>query len=506
MSEAGGGDAARARTRSTRVPGNRRLALAAAMLTALAALLAVLTLGGGDDEQRRSAQPADAAMKLIPASALVALHLSTDTGRPAVRRASTLAGRLPSWPQLREDLLSRVGGRGCGIDLREDAGREVAFALLPRRDGGSSPLLLTDAPARGLPDQGGQPCGSLVVRRIGKLVAIGEPDALAAAAAVNGGSARALASSAAYRRAAVRLPPERVITAWASGAGTRRLLLPIGGLLGTLARLVDMPGLQGAVASLVAEGDEARITIRRASSRGVEAPAFRPTLQDHAPADAISFSAAGDLAGGLQSLLLLNREGAVGTLDGLLKAGDGALTRLSRLVAESAFVVAPGPDGPVITLLALTRDAAKARAALSQLEPSLGRLIAAPEGAKFADTQLDGPARQLDVGGATLAYGFDGKVLVLSTSAAGVRAARADEPRLSSLKAFRAVAQELPSRVTSLVFLDPNQLLRLGVDTGTGLDDALQDVRDDLARVRSIGIHASGKGGSSTVELSLSIP
>ena len=67
-------------------------------------------------------------------------------------------------------------------------------------------------------------------------------------------------------------------------------------------------------------------------------------------------------------------------------------------------------------------------------------------------------------------------------------------------------APGLPPRVSALVFVDPNQLLRLGADTGTGLEDALQDVRDDLARVRAIGLHTSGAGKSSTVELSLTIP
>ena len=136
-------------------------------------------------------------MELIPAGALVALHLSTDTSRPAVRRAGTLAGapalvaraaRGPARPAL--------DGEGCGIDLREDAGSEVAFALLPGRGGAASPLLLSDAPASGLPDEGSQRCGALVVQRIGDLVAIGEPATLAAAAAVAAGTARALVDDA----------------------------------------------------------------------------------------------------------------------------------------------------------------------------------------------------------------------------------------------------------------------------------------------------------------------
>ena len=154
--------------------GNRRLALAVAGLIALAALLAGLALGGGGDDEA-SAAPREETLKLVPASALVALHLSTDTSRPAVRRAGRIAGRLPSWPELRKSLLARLDSPGCGIDMEEDPGREVSFALLPGRGGTASPLLLTDAPSSGLPETGSQPCGALVVQRIGDLVAIGEP-------------------------------------------------------------------------------------------------------------------------------------------------------------------------------------------------------------------------------------------------------------------------------------------------------------------------------------------
>lgn len=488
---------------AARLPGNRRLALVVAVVIALAALVAGVLAGGGGEGS--AAAPREATLQLVPAGALVALHLSTDSGRSAVRDAGALAGRLPSWPALRKSLLARLDGPGCGIDVDEDPGREVTFALLPGKGGTASPLLLTDAPADGLPEQGGQPCGALVVRRIGDVVAIGEPDSLAAAAGVAAGSRRALVASPVFRAAARDLPAGRVISAWASPAGVRQVLPAAGNLLATLSRIVDMPGLRGAVASLVPEQDRARIVIHRIASKGVEAPAFRPTLQDHAPADTISYSASGDLAGGLQSLLLLRGAAAAQTLDGLLKAGGDALTRLSKLVRESAFVVGPGPDGPQITLLARTREPRAARAAMRDLEGALGRLIEAP-GAAFADADLAGPARRLDAAGATLAYGFDGPVLALSTSAAGVAAARASGARLGSQPAARAVTGKLRAGVTSLVFLDPNQLLRLGVDTGTELDDALQDVRGDLASVRAIGIKASGTGRSSTVELSLLIP
>ncbi len=495
---------------STPAAGGPRLhrhLLVAGLGAALAvALLAVVVLAGGGDDEAPSGPPAGAALALVPADALVALQLSTDGGRPAVRRAGKVASRLPSWPKLRESLLARVDARGCGIDLRRDDGDEIVFALLPGRRGVAAPLLVTDAPASGLDGETPQPCGALVARRVGDLVAIGEAEALRAAAAVAAGNQPALVDAPDFRRAAAGLPRERVLSGWASLSGTRRLLKPLGGLLGTLGGLADTPGLQGAAAALVATSGGAKITINRVARRRGEAPAFTPTLQRYAPADALSYTASGDLAGGLQRLLVLSGKNAAAALDELLDRRDPPLVRLSRQVRESAFVVSPGAEQPSVTLLARVRDPEKAGAALRRLEPELAGLVGAPAGAQWADARLGGPARRLDAGPAGLAYGFAGDVLALSTTASAVSAARSRSAPLENSEAYRSVLSESPPRVTSLVFLDPNQLLRLGADTGTGLEDALQDVSGDLARVRAIGVTASGTGESSTVELSLSIP
>ena len=53
MSEAAGGRGARMRSKVSALPGNRRLALVAALLIALVALIAGLALGGGDGERGR---------------------------------------------------------------------------------------------------------------------------------------------------------------------------------------------------------------------------------------------------------------------------------------------------------------------------------------------------------------------------------------------------------------------------------------------------------------------
>ena len=78
--------------------------------------------------------------------------------------------------------------------------------------------------------------------------------------------------------------------------------------------------------------------------------------------------------------------------------------------------------------------------------------------------------------------------------------------RLQDARGFEAVTGNAGNPITSLVFLDPNQLLRLGADTGIGPAGALEGSRRDLAKVRAVGVTTTGSSRESTVDLSLWIP
>lgn len=481
-----------------RVSGGRRRF--AATLAALAAS-ALLASGCGGDS--REPDMATATLRLVPANALVALHLSTDRRRGAVRAGARTAGRLPSWRRLQRDLLRRVSARGCGIDLRGRPGKELTFALLPARRGASTPLLVTDAPATGV-GEAPSPCGALAAAKVGGLVVIGEPAGLLAVAEVAAGRRRSLTASPVYRRAASALPADRVLDAWASVRGTRDLIGPLGGLYSTLAGFVDAPGLRGAVAALVPRSDGASLVIRRVAVSSARVAPFRPTLQRQAPAGALTYAAAGDLGSALQRLLLLAAPGArVGD-----RSAGPSLAALGRLGRESATVVAPGRRGPVITLLSRVGDPRAVRRAMTALEPELARLVGAPQSATWSDaTPAGAQARTLaDAPGQALSWAMAGTTLIVSTSLEGIGAIRAGGPSLASTRGFQAATGDLRSPVTSLVFLDPNQLLRLGADTGIGPVGALEGNRKDLAKVRAIGVTTAGTSRQSTVDLSLWIP
>ncbi|MCW2967221.1 MAG: hypothetical protein JWM71_993, partial [Solirubrobacteraceae bacterium] len=81
----------------------RRRAVAVAVLAAVVAVAIVLATAGSSPQG-----PPDAAARLVPADVLAYVHVSTDGGRDAVRRALALARRFPAYRALRGQLLARL--------------------------------------------------------------------------------------------------------------------------------------------------------------------------------------------------------------------------------------------------------------------------------------------------------------------------------------------------------------------------------------------------------------
>jgi hypothetical protein len=104
-------------------------------------------------------------------------------------------------------------------------------------------------------------------------------------------------------------------------------------------------------------------------------------------------------------------------------------------------------------------------------------------------------------------YGvFDGK-LVVSTQIAGIDAIRKQDKRLPGTDPWKGVMSGVGQKpVTSLVFLDFSQLLRLGEQTGLNDSRAYLAVKDDLQKVRAIGARSQSGKDQSTAEITLSIP
>ena len=150
--------------------------------------------------------------------------------------------------------------------------------------------------------------------------------------------------------------------------------------------------------------------------------------------------------------------------------------------------------------------------ALSKLQVPLARLFTVPaagagQAPTFQERNVDGidafrlrlaPTVELDYAV------FDGK-LVISTSLAGIQRVKDVKASLDDDAAFESVLANRPLTVTSLVFLDFGQLLALGERTGLRQDPAYLAVRNDLNRVRAVGIATTAGKDETTAEISIAL-
>jgi hypothetical protein len=499
--------AASARSRLARLPrlpgGPRRQAALAALLVviviaAVAALL-LATSGGG-----QGPPPAGRAARLVPAGALVFVHLSTDGSRPGTQRALKLARRLPGFQGQRASLIRRLTAPGCGVDVRALHPKEAALAFLDLGSGTAGSLVLVDA-AGATKAPAERTCATVQVARVGGFYAIGQPQAIQAAQQLAQGKGRALADDPGYRRATRALPAGRVADAWVTKAGLERLLVPQGGLLGTLGAIVDQPGLRAAALGLSAAPGGARMTIRYLRAPGSAGKPFAPTLAGELPANAIAYVGMRGVSGAGR-LLGLTGTGTAGLAPLLARAGKDLAPLLRLFGGEVALTITPGAQAPVLTLTTRTRDEAAARAALAAAQAPLARLLRAP-GAKLPAWHRRGGVVQLrPPGGIELDYGVFGGKVVVSTQAAGVDAVRRAKAPLSGTAEWSKAIGKSPTGVTSLVFLDLTQLLGLAEQSGLSGDRTYLSVRDDLRMVRAVGARTASEGDESTAELFLLIP
>ena len=157
--------------------------------------------------------------------------------------------------------------------------------------------------------------------------------------------------------------------------------------------------------------------------------------------------------------------------------------------------------------MAKTDDEQRTRAALRALQGPLERAltIKGAPAPKFVRKQ---DAFQLQLAkGLEFDYAvFDGK-LVVSTQLAGIAAVRKSGDKLPGTDPWKDVlGGKTDEPVTSLVFLDFSQLLRLGEQTGLNDSRAYLAVKQDLQKVRAIGARSQSGKDQSTAEITLSIP
>ncbi|MDX8150489.1 hypothetical protein SK069_02695 [Patulibacter brassicae] len=480
------------------------------LVAVVAVALVLVRAGEGGDP----GPPPQSALALVPRDALVVLHASTDRDRPPVAAARRLAERFAAWPGLRERIREGLVPRGC--PPLEGIGDEVALALVPDGAGRASTLALVEVGAR----DAGPPlrrCGGQQVRRLGRFLAIGRPGVVRAARALHERrpGARSFARQPLVRDLTEGLPRDRVLDAWVTRDGLRRVLVPRGGLAATVAALVDRPGLAGAAVAVAPGDGGARIVVRTRGAAPGRA-SFTPASTTSAPAGALASLRTVDPLGDLRRILA-----AAGERDAqaLLRRATTATARLvadgsSRLRRDlvdavrgsSELVLLPGGRGlsAAMAVVVPVTDGARARAALRSLHDR----VPAIAGRRLRRTTVAGrSAWTLEWrDGVRLGYLVVGNRVILFTRPGAAREVLRPRRRLSAVDGFGRTTATGGKPVMSIGFLDFQRLLRVVGAPGLADRPAYAAVEGDLAAIRAVGMVSRASGGDTTASIDLWIP
>ena len=527
-----------------------RLAAAIAVVLAVAAVVMAIVLGLASG----SAEPASGAARLVPADALLYLHVSTDPSRPDVRRALARAQRLPGASLLTGAATGRLdailgGGGSVAVDFATDVrpwlGREAALAVLDTAGSTAGTLIVLDVRARlgaraflaahGAVSSGDyrgvallqEPSGTTLAF-LGHFLVCGQVASVEAAIDVARG-ARSLADSGLYQQLAAAEPTDRVLDVYAPGAGVARALLPSGGLLGALGTLLYQPALRAAAIAVSPAAGGYRAWVhsvldpKQAGVGTAHAREVTASLAGVLPAGTMMMVDAANLRGAAAKLLAAaSRVGVAARAADLLVRLGGALisqgVSVNRLFAmfgsEAALAVVPGSggSGPAPVLVGRSAHPAEALTELSNLEGPLTQAFTPSTGGglvpEVGATTIGGATvSQLTLApGLELDWAVSHGLVVLSTSGRAVASVIRHQRSLSGERAYQNAVGNLPKQVTSLVFFDLGPLLRLGEQTGLIGGDVLTALLPDLEQARAIGLASTIGNANTTTQLQLQIP
>ena len=494
------------------------LVLAAVVVLGLVAAALDAALGGGDD-----VPPKTKAAAIAPSNTLVFLDISTDGEREAVDRASELLGRFGGYEGQRDALLKRLSGGEQKVNVEKDVepwmGDEAALAFTESGTATAGSLILIEVddekkaraflarnPQKPLraeyKDDSFERYGQIAVAFKDGWMFVGQEGTVQAALDRTNGRGRTLSQDATYKRLTNDLPDGRVATAYTSAAGLQRLLLPQGDIIGGLAGFLNQPGMEAIAMSVEAREGGARMLVKTAFGNGANKQGtFKPKLFSNVPEGAMAYYGVRGISGALGNLVG-QASGSAATVLGRLR---------NELKGEVALVIERDTPAPILSVITRTDDEARSTKALRDLEDPLSALVT-PRGGKkpgWRDEDLgDGvKARILRLEtGATLGYAVFDDRLVVSTSAAGIRHIKDADGSIEDGDTFEDVLGDRPGTVSSLGFLDFSQLLELGEQTGLNDSRAYLAAREDLKKIRAVGISSSGDGEESTAEILLSIP
>lgn len=464
-----------------------------------AVLLLALAACGGDGGG--SAGAGDAALEVVPASALAYVSLNADLESGQWETLRENADKFPDSERLVDDLLAEVADDGVSWerDVEPAVGPVVAIVALNTDDDlEPEPVVLTqpedEAKLDALFDQAGE---DVVRREIGGWQAIAEEDAHldAYAAALRRGT---LSGNETFEEATADLPGEALMTVYVDGDAFRAAAREAGepGEIPGFGRLRWLAG----AAEAVDEGIRFQATSRATGAQAVEN--YRPTLLERVPGDAIavgSFKGAGGPLDALREQEPLDR--AAGRVERLLGV---TLDELSGLLAdEGVFYVRPSAPIPELTLLLRVTDEAATRQTLDRLA---GRLVRGFD-AQRGTTTLDGaPASYVRAEALRMAYGVNDGVAIVTTARVLDRPGEGE--RLDDSAAFGTAreASGLGDETAGFFYVDLERAVSLvGGFAGVAGEEMSPRAERNLRSLKAFVSHASRDGDDTRFVALLSV-
>jgi hypothetical protein len=97
-------------------------------------------------------------------------------------------------------------------------------------------------------------------------------------------------------------------------------------------------------------------------------------------------------------------------------------------------------------------------------------------------------------------------LVVISTSLDAIARVFAHARALRDAARYQTALENTPDQVTSLLFFDFNQVLRLGEQTGLISSARLATLWPDLQKIRTVSLISTSGASDTTTELRLQIP
>jgi hypothetical protein len=494
--------------------------------------------------------PSNGTIAYVPRDAVLYAHLTVNSSSHQWDLAGDLKDELPNFAALlQSDTSSLATPAGRPVDLSGKvlpwAKDDVALLGVPGPKKATAEAYIVgvgdnakaNAFLNGLSSGGGTPSSiggaSLTVyrdgfatSRSGDQVLFGSEPAVRAALMSKAGQAPTLEGSP---QDAVRsdLPDVRLAELYLSQAGISRFLAGRPGSATQLNTFVDYRAAKGMAASLSAHDDGVEVNLVSDLDPKLEAKSpnvfatlsqFHPGLADEAGSDALGYIGVGALGPAINEALAtagLGAQGLAGSVRALAQslqkqAGVDPLKDLLPALGGQAALVAEPTDGvPYASLIVDDVDEKKAGAALASLQRAILRAVASrgEQVPSFQSREIDGVAvHSVQISPAVdLSYAiFDGK-LVVSTQPDGIAQVRSSGDGLGGTGAYQAATDQLPDRVSALVFLNLDEVLGLAQRAGLADDPLYASLSEDISHVQSLGLAVRGSDEELRSELFLAI-